>query len=83
MRPLCHNYSVMAMSGLPNAGEQFYFFATIPYIPLSYTLVIVTYYWRHLVASCNLHIILEAVCDNSTGEIFTFEFDFRVILNYP
>ena len=73
----------MAMSGLQNACEQFYFFATIPYIPLFNTLVIVTYYRRHLVASCHLHIILADVCDNSTGELFTFEFDFRVILNYP
>ncbi|GFW90034.1 transposable element Tc1 transposase [Trichonephila clavipes] len=45
-----------------------YFFATIPYIPLSYTLVIVTYYPRHLVVSCNLHILLQDVCDNSTDE---------------
>ncbi|GFV88639.1 hypothetical protein TNCV_1244491 [Trichonephila clavipes] len=47
-------------------NQQFYFFVTIPYIPLSSTLVIVTYYPRHLVVSFNFHILLQDVYDNST-----------------
>ncbi|GFX40437.1 transposable element Tcb1 transposase [Trichonephila clavipes] len=54
----------------------------LPY-PLSYTLVIVTYYPRYPVVSCNLHILLKDMCDNSTGELFILEFNFCVILNYP
>ena len=59
------------------------FLATIPYIPLSYALVIVTYYRRHLLASCHLHIMLADVCDTYTCGMCNLEFDFRVILHYP
>ncbi|GFS86299.1 transposable element Tcb1 transposase [Trichonephila clavipes] len=43
----------------------------LPY-PFSYTLVIVTYYPRHPVVSCNLH-ILQDVCDNSTQKRYYYK----------
>ena len=55
-----HAYSVLYLFSsiterLTEPCEQFYFFAAIPYISLFCTLVIVTYYRRHLVTSCNFH----------------------------
>ena len=83
MRPLGHNYLVMALSGLENTFEQFYFIATIPLVLLSHILFILKYYQCHLVVSCNLHTVLEDMCDNATGEIFILEFDFCMFLNHP
>ena len=72
MPPLCYNYSIGAFSYLQIACEQFYFFVTISYIPLSYSFVIVMYYQCHLVNCWNFHIILCDIYDNSIGKILIY-----------
>ena len=65
----------MGLSSLQNVREQFYFFPL--YIFLLHS--------RHcdvrqcnLIDPCTLHIIHEAVCDNSIGKIFSLELGFPI-----